>query len=393
MRRANSAPLVALALAVFVAGCTGGSNVPISGVAAAPTPVPSPTATVLKLSAFALGGEQNVVPPGTANLQFTPDIHMSFQRQSDGTYKLWASGGGAFGTFGFTTPDFLTLTSMKSAGGKPAGVLLPAGAGTTAADADYAGAGSVFPAANGTDLLMIYHAENHLFSGTDYLVIPFYATVVLARSSDGGLTWTKQGVIISGLDAQQATQAATGAGALTPTAIVSGGFIYVLYREIDLQSGIDGVAIARAPVSSDGAPGSWKKYFGGSFSTPGLGGVTTPLNIVLDPTNKDLRQPHVSFNTYLNTFLMTMVGNGGIYVLTSPDLINWSAGLLVLNAPVPDSTVNPPTTPFNWNPTIISPGQASDTASGQTGYLYYAKGTGANSFHYMYRRAFTITGS
>ena len=134
------------------------------------------------------------------------------------------------------------------------------------------------------------------------------------------------------------------------------------------------------------------KYFQGSFSTPGLGGAPTPLTIVLDPANKDLRQPHVTFNTYLNTFLMTMVGNGGIYVLTSRDLINWSNGLLVLNAPVPDSTVSPDNTPFNWNPTLITPGP-SDTISGQTGFIYYAKGTGANSFHYMYRQAFTITGS
>jgi len=31
-------------------------------------------------------------------------------------------------------------------------------------------------------------------------------------------------------------------------------------------------------------------------------------------------------------------------------------------------------------------------SQGQTGF-YYAKGTAANSFHYMSRQAFTITGS
>lgn len=151
---------------------------------------------------------------------------------------------------------------MTSSGGSaPAGVFPPSGAGTTAYDADYAGSGTILTAANGTDLLMFYRA-----------------------------------------------------GALTPTAIETGGFIYVLYREIDLQSGVSGLVIARAPVNGDGAPGTFKKWFGGSFSTPGLGGTTTPLTIVLDPANKDLGQPHVSYNTYLNAYLLAITGNGGIYV-------------------------------------------------------------------------------
>ena len=85
---------------------------------------------------------------------------------------------------------------------------------------------------------MIYHAENHLFSGVDYPGSPFYERAsCLARSQDGGVTWTRQGEIISGHDPQQATQSATGAGAFTPSAVESGGFIYVVYREVDVQSG------------------------------------------------------------------------------------------------------------------------------------------------------------
>ena len=221
---------------------------------------------VRKLTAFTLGGgEQNVIPPGTPRLQFTPDEHVSFLRQSNGTYTLWAASG-PYGTYAFSTPDLVHLTRLKTAGKAPAGVLVESGKGTTAYDADYAGAGTVLPAANGTDLLMFYHAENHFFGGKDYQTFPFYASVGLARSSDGG-----------------------------------------------------------------------------------------------------------------------------IYVLTSPDLINWSPGMLVLNAPVPDGSVTLGNSPFNWYPTIVSPDQASDRLSSQTGYLYYAKSTGANSQHVMYRQAFTIT--
>ena len=339
-----------------------------------------------------MGAEQNVISPGSAGLQFTPDEHLSFQRQADGSFKLWFSGGGTIGTLGFTTPDLFALTPMKSSNGVPAGVLLPAGPGTTAFDADYAGAGSVFPAANGTDLLIIYHAENHLYSGKDYPGTPFYAGIGLARSQDGGYSWQRQGEIISGLDPQQPTQAPTGAGALTPAAIESGGYIYVVFRELDQQSNLRGFAIARAPVSSDGAPGSWQKYYQGAFSTPGLGGNFTPLNLVLDPgANSDQRQPNVSFNSYLQSFVLTTVGNGGIYLATSPDLIQWTVGQVILPAPVPDSTVTPSTAPYNWYPTLVSTDQASEEVTSQSGYLYYAKGLGnGTSDHYMYRRPFTI---
>jgi hypothetical protein len=379
-----NARVIGIAAGLLLAACGG-------GVSSTPSAPPA-AASAHHLTGFAVSGEQDVIPPGTTGLQFTPDEHISFLRQSDGSYKLFAAGGSNYGVYGFTTPDFLTLTSFKTNAGAPAGVFLPSGAGTPAYDADYAGSGTILTAANGTDLLIFYHAENHLFSGIDYQASPFYASVGLARSSDGGMTWTREGAVITGADPQQPTQAPSGAGALTPTAIEFGGFIYIIYREIDLQSHLSGLALARAPVSSDGAPSSFQKYHAGSFSTPGLGGTPTILSIVLDPTNGDLRQPHVSFNTYLNTFLMAIVGNGGIYVSTSPDLINWSNGLLALAAPVPDSTVTPASSPFNWYPTIVSPGP-SDQVSGQTGFLYYAKSTGMSSQHGMYRQAYTITGT
>jgi hypothetical protein len=346
-------------------------------------------------SAFTVmvGGEQNVIPPGSPGLPFIPDEHFSYLRQPDGSYRMWVSAGGTSGTLAFATPDLLALTSLKTAGGLPAGVLVPSGPGTAAFDADYAGAGSVFVAANGSDLLMIYHAENHLFGGTDYPGSPFYASIGLARSSDGGLTWQRQGQILSGLDPQQASQAATGAGALTPSAIETGGYIYVVFREIDLQSNTQGLALARAPIASDGAPGSWQKWSQGSFSTPGLGGAFSPLPLVLDPSDEgDRRQPFLSFNSYLQAFVLTIVGNGGIYLATSTDLLTWSDGQVALPAPVPDGTVIPSKAPYNWYPTLVSPDQASEATTDQTGYLYYAKGANdGTSHHTMYRRPFTLT--
>jgi hypothetical protein len=381
--RSARATVLVLLVGLSSVACDGGPNRADLGS--------PPDAGAISFS-VSLGPEQNVVPPGSPGLQFFPDEHFSYQRQPDGSYKMWVSAGGTFGTLGFTTPDLSSLTSVKTANGMPSGVLVPSGPGTTAFDADYAGAGSVFPAANGADLLMIYHAENHLFGGTDYPGTPFYASIGLARSTDGGLTWQREGQILSGQDPQQASQPAAGAGALGPTAIETGGYIYVVFREIDLQSSRQGLALARAPISSDGAPGSWQKLDQGSFSTPGLGGAFTPLPIVLDPSDEgDRRQPFLSFNSYLQSFVLTLVGNGGIYLATSTDLLTWSAGLVALPAPVPDGTVTPSTAPYNWYPTLVSPDQDSETTTDQTGYLYYAKGANdGTSHHTLYRRPFSL---
>jgi hypothetical protein len=339
-----------------------------------------------------LGEEENVIPPSSPGLLFVPDEHLTYQRQPDGTFKLWMSGGG---TLGFTTPDLLTLTPMKASNGVPTNVLAPAGPGTAAFDADYAGAGNVLPASSGAELLMIYHAENHLFGSAHYPGTPFYASIGLARSSDGGLTWQREGQILSGRDPQQASQPPTGAGALTPTVIASGGYLYAMFREIDLQSQVQGFALARAPIESDAAAGSWQKLFQGNFSTPGLGGDFTPLTLVLDPgAENDRRQPCVSYNLYLQAFLLAVVGNGGVYVATSADLVTWSTGQVILPAPVPDVTVTPTTAPYHWYPTLISPDQPSEATTSRSGFLYYAKGANDGTPHHtLYRRSFSLTKS
>jgi hypothetical protein len=382
--------LVGVVLIASFAACGGGSSTAPAMPAANPnptfTPLPPLQGSPLALTSVTVTGpEETVIAPGPANLHDTPDEHMPYLRQPDGSFKLWASAGGVNGTDLFRTSDL----GMP---GTPTQVFAPAGAGTTAFDADYAGPGSIFAASNGTDLLMIYHAENHLFNGTDVPGTPFYATIGLARSSDGGVTWQRQGAIITAHDPQQQTQTVPGAGALTPTAIEVGGFIYVMFREIDPQTGTSGLALARAPIASDAAPGSWQKYNSGSYSTAGLGGTFTPIQLTLDPAVPgDIRQPQLSFNTYLNSYVLTAVGNGGIYLATSSDLLNWSNGIVAVPAPEPDATAGVNNGPRNWYPTFISTNEPSDQITSQTGFVYYAKFLGdGTSFHYMYRRPVSL---
>ena len=337
-----------------------------------------------------LGPEQNVIPPASPGLLYSPDEHLSYMPNPEGGYNLWLAADE--GTVGFSTPDLMNLTPLQSANGVPSQLLSPSGPGSAAFDADYAGSGSVFKAANGSDLLMIYHAENDLFGTVHSNGNPFYAGIGLARSGDDGITWKRQGQILSGHDPKLASQTTGGTGVLTPTAIEAKGYIYVLFREIDHQSKLDGIGIARAPVAGNATAGSWRKYYNGSYSSPGLGGAFTPLKITLDTgVNSDHRQPFVAFNTYLNAYVLIIVGNRGIYLCTSKDLVTWTPGKVILPAPVQDAGVTPSTSPYNWYPTLISPDQPSETITDQRGYLYYAKGANnGTSEHTMYRRSFTL---
>ena len=338
-----------------------------------------------------LGAEENVIPPASPGLLYSPDEHLSYLPNTGGGFNIWFAADG--GTVGFSTPDLIHLTSLKSDNGVSSPLLASSGPGTTAFDADYAGAGSVFKAANGSDLLMIYHAENHLFGTVHSNGNPFYAGVGLARSTDGGVTWERKGQILSAHDPQLPSQASGGAGVGTPSAIEANGYIYVFFREIDPQSNLEGIGVARAPIAEDAVAGSWQKFFNGAYTSPGLGGAFTPLQITLDVNAKsDHRQPFVTFNTYLNAYVLTIVGNGGIYMCTSTDLVHWTAGKVILPAPVPDGTVTASTAPYNWYPTLISPDQPSETITDKAGYLYYAKGANnGTSYHTMYRRSFTLS--
>jgi hypothetical protein len=350
----------------------------------------SPAQPNMPLSVI-LGSEENVISPASPGLLYSPDEHLSYLNKAEGGFSTWFAADG--GTVGFSTPDLLKLAPLKTDKGVPSPLLAPSGPGTTAFDADYAGSGSVFKAENGSDLLMIYHAENHLFGTVHSNGNPFYAGIGLARSTDGGVTWQRQGQILSAHDVQSSSQTSGGAGIETPSAIEANGYIYVFFREIDSQSNVEGIGIARAPIASDAVAGSWQKYLNGSYTSPGLGGAFTPLQVTLDVNAKsDHRQPFVTFNTYLNAYVLTIVGNGGIYMCTSTDLVNWTAGKVILPAPVPDATVTASIAPYNWYPTLISPDQPSETITDKAGYLYYAKGANdGTSHHTMYRRAFTLS--
>jgi hypothetical protein len=85
-----------------------------------------------------------------------PDVHPTYLIFDDGSIRFWIEGGG--GTSIFTTIDFMSFRPSPVAG-HVSPVLGPRQPQSKAFDSDYAGGSSIFPAANKTDLMMIYHAS------------------------------------------------------------------------------------------------------------------------------------------------------------------------------------------------------------------------------------------
>ncbi len=322
--------------------------------------------------------------PDAMGMTTVPDMHTTFIRQADSTYRVWITGhfysDSVYGATGLiTTRDFLKYKPV----GNPAiaqVVLAPSCRPGSAAcwnqyDADYAGADLVFPATNGKDLLMLYHGQSIYYGvrAPDEKNDPAWSVVGLARSSDNGVTWQRQGSVVSGSDVKPDTIPAGGImGAVEPGGIVAGGYIYVFYAYFptqgDSDSGPSTIQVARAPVSTDGAPGSWTKFYEGAFdSQPGLGGSGSQVVPTVFADSRPA-QPWPVYSTYLNAYVLVFICEGGWYFSTSTDLVTWAPPKKFFSAPVKEFTVGQQT---DENVVLVTPGFREQTI-GQAGYVLYS---------------------
>ncbi len=372
-----------------------------------PSPSPSSPAAPARHVSLTLGDPQPVLRAGELGLFAAPDMHMAILEQPDHSYHVFITGrldGPAAhraGTALLSTTDFKGFTPLAGSAAQARAVLAASCDGVTAAcldnfDADYAGANFVFPAANGKDLLMVYHGETRTFGATHNAQAPFYAEVGLARSTDNGLTWTRQGAIISGSEPRPSANPKTSAnGAVEPGAIIANGFIYVFYADFPVSnssaSAPPTIQVARAPAGGDGAPGTWTKYRDGAFgSQPGLGGLGSAV-LAGGSTCTRPAQPWPSYNTYLQTYVLVFVCEQGWFFSTSADLVNWAPPTQFYSAPARLFTQGQET---DENVILFTLGNPSQAITGQTGYALYARTPAWGSTpHELWLRPFTFAAS
>jgi hypothetical protein len=287
-------------------------------------------------------------------------IYKTSQRRSrglsswpDGNFGVVANGQGGY--------DFYAANSTKPV--KTTGTLLDPGRKKQKVKIenlpkktfDYVAGGPVYydPATGAR--LMVYHAEKHGRSAKD-----FYSILGLAVSTDpAGVQFRDLGTIIE--PNLQTGRTEVGGGSFA----VIDNHLNVYYRDWFPDGSTSEVAVARAPISElvnnalNGLGTTFNKYYNGSWSEPGRGGLSSPLEVG-NPASSWLG---VSYNDYLNEVVMVTsqweAGKGDLYLTTSPDGINWSA-----RQPIALDVGE------QFYPSLIGTG-IDPTHTGQSFYVYY----------------------
>lgn len=325
-----------------------------------------------------LGDEEAGLPAGAFGLQHIPDGHISFIKAEE-QLDLWVSAG--VSAYLLRGPNLEQLAPHQRASNNlPVPVLAPDNSGF---DSDYAAFGAVLPGQDPNQRIGYYHAEQcdrHNYT----------ASIGLAFSSDGGISWSVSGQVVTGQSLADLCSKITGAG--QPSALYVGDYIYLYY--VDWSTGdtippADQIYLARAPRQ---APGAFQKYTGNGFETPGTGaGRAVPVISPPQPleTTGFAALPSISFNKYLGQCMAVFETNVGFYYTISTDGIHWQPAQLLFPFPQPHSQREQGDVWYSY-PTLLSPGEPSHLTTSQTGYLYYSKGLWDDEPHQMMRRSYTI---
>ena len=333
-----------------------------------------------------LGPCRTILSQGQLGLEYFPDETIVVLQRSPARL-LFAAGVSSYLVEG---PEMASLNSARKVlTPGPKGAFDNGYAGIAAADWDIAG-----------EVRAFYHAEDHEDMPRFESGIPgFYASIALAVSHDRGLTFRKIGPVITGqLPKDLGARSDQGVGDLWVTRKEDNRYLYCYYSDhsrID-RRGVQ-ICLARSAVQDRGMPGTWTKYFEGSFGQPGLGGKDTPV-MSMNAEQGDAMFPHVTYSRVLGQYLMLfnvvayrelnqpMPNKTGMYIAFSSDGIRWSTPAQILRAwsvPRPDDEIA-------WHPTLVWDDKTL------TGWLYYSysphwgHGEGRAS-HYLVGRPFKLS--
>jgi hypothetical protein len=344
------------------------------------------------------------VPPET--LVNSPNGHISFQK-IDGGYRVWIPG--RLPITPTPTPTATPTSTASPSFHEEGGFLfdvkdwpspeLPTpptfvlghvvddnhpNCGAYIFDRNYKALNAIVPGASANTLFGFYDAEYHVACASE----PLLSSIGMATSTDGGISWNDDaGQIIQGLDEANLTaecvttkQLAAAepsptasphiidCGASGPSAVVrNDGYIYLYYADrTPLTGGPDSIYVARAQVSAS-PPLVWQKWDGGTQDGGWTSDQRSAAPIIVPATTVTIAlQPHVSWNTYLNKWLMVFKTAVDFELATSVDGVHWNPPVSLLTF---DS--NDKDTGF---PTLISTdeGETSQQYTGPKLWLYYS---------------------
>src|ERR1022692_2003086 len=372
---------------------------------------------------ISVGPDQALTYP--SNMTVLPDEHTTFTPPAAGSnrYLVFAAsnvGPGIAGTVVLQTTD---LTNFTLASGYTSPVMSPPVRFSSCNppydsefDENYTGQGSVLqdPTLPPGNLMMFYEAENHCPGGVWQQ--PFYATIGFARSSDNGVTWPQpvddelggpDRYPVLKLSAPEPASEPTPAsmGDALPAAFVDKNNVYVTYVTPP-GPGLTGdgrLRVARAQLEGGGQL-SFLKWYNGSFSQPGIGGLDSGV-LPAGGCIGYQSMGSISYVDPLGLYLMTFACGSSkavpphaawyFSVATSLDLQDWTVPQMIANSQFPLFTPCPGSTAEGasfdgWYPSLMSPGSVAGHV-GLTGLVFFLNGCDVTTDRKFMSRTFSIT--
>jgi hypothetical protein len=202
-------------------------------------------------------------------------------------------------------------------------------------------------------MMGFYHAEDHKFPLSPDSKWTAYKSIARCTSEDLGLTWSHREQILTAHEPKPEKAAWSGLGDHCVVWDEKNHRFVCFFQE----GAILCMAMSEDP---EGRPGSWKKWFEGGFTEPGLGGCATPIPALAGHRGGN---PSVLWNTFLQQWVMVWHRwAGDLWISTSDDLLAWSPPKLLLSKPSDAGKA--------WYPTLIG---ESDQVGGETVTLLYAE--------------------
>lgn len=328
--------------------------------------VPRPVAATIAMLTLIFAGIKSVNAEPVFSVGAKETIYKSSQPKGlgswpDGNFGVISNGNGTYDFYAAnsSTAQLVTGTLENPALGKKKKVTIY---NVPKKTYKYVAGGPVYEDEASGARFMVYHAEIHKKGK--------YSSVLgLAASTDpnGQAFWDLGTIIEPNMPALQAPWSVdVGGGSFA----ILDGYFNVYYRDYMADGSSSELAVARAPVaelvsnSLNGISTPFTKYYDGTWSQPGRGGKSSPLEAG-NPANW---WSSVSYNEYLDQLLLVssqwQAGGTGpdLYLATSSDGVNWSSRQpLVLDAGE------------QMYPTIIGTG-SDPQITGQSFYVYYTDG-------------------